>query len=323
MRVLVTGGTSLLGASVIERLANRGDDVVSFQRSAGSIAASEVLGDLTDPNAVDRAMRGVDSVIHLAAKVGVVGSEASFREINVDGTRNVIEAAQRGGVSRVVHVSSPSVAHAGSALVGASAGTADPTATRGHYATTKAAAELLALRKSTHQCPIVAIRPHLVWGPGDTQLVGRIVERAKQGRLALIGNGSALIDSTYIDNAGDALVAALDQAPTLGGRAFVVSNDQPRTVRELLEQIVEASSVATHMRRVPTRAAFRGGQLIESVWNRSGSDNDPPLTSFLAEQLSTAHWFDQRETQTALGWQPAVSLEEGFRRLRAWYQNGQ
>lgn len=320
MRVLVTGGTSLLGASVIERLTLRGDEVVSFQRSPGSTAASEVLGDLTDASAVDRAMQGIDGVIHLAAKVGVVGSEAAFRAINIDGTHNVIAAAKRHQVTRMVHVSSPSVAHAGKALVGAPASPADPTTTRGHYSTTKAAAELLALGQSSDACPIVAVRPHLVWGPGDTQLVGRIVERAQQGRLALIGSGSALIDSTYIDNAGDALVAALENAPSLGGRAFVVSNNQPRTVRELLEKIVDASGVVAQLRQVPAQAAFRGGQLIESVWNRSGSDNDPPLTSFLAEQLSTAHWFDQRETQVALDWQPAVSLEEGFRRLRAWYQ---
>jgi len=319
VRVLVTGGTSLLGASVIDRLTRREDDVVSFQRSPGSKAPTEVLGDLTDPVALDEATRGVDAVIHLGAKVGVVGSEASFRSTNIEGTRNLLEAAQRNGVTRIVHVSSPSVAHAGTALVGAPASPADPTTTRGHYSTTKAHAELLALSLSTERCPVVAIRPHLVWGPGDTQLVGRIVERANQGRLALIGSGGALIDSTYIDNAGDALIAALDRAPALGGRAFVVSNNQPRTVRELLEQIVAAAGVKVRLRTVPASAAFQAGQVIESAWDRSGSQNDPPLTSFLAEQLSTAHWFDQRETHQALNWTPTVSLEEGFCRLKAWY----
>ncbi len=321
MRVLVTGGTSLLGASVIERLIDRGDDVVSFQRSAGSVATTEVLGDIGDPSALDRATSGVEAVVHLAAKVGVTGSAESFRSINIDGTRNVIEAAQRNGVARMVHVSSPSVAHAGTALVGADASPADPTTTRGHYSTTKAEAELLALDYNSDTFPVVAIRPHLVWGPGDTQLVGRIIERANQGRLVLIGNGSALIDSTYIDNAGDALVAAVDRVADLGGQAFVVSNNQPRTVRELLERIVGAAGLPEPSRSVPAAAAFRGGQLIESVWNRSGSDNDPPLTSFLAEQLSTAHWFDQRRTQHALDWQPTVSLDEGFRRLQAWFRS--
>lgn len=319
MRVLVTGGTSLLGATVIDQLISRGDTVVSLQRSAGSNAPTEVLGDITDPSAVDKATAGAEAVIHLAAKVGVVGKADTFRSINIDGTRTVLDSARRNGVTRFVHVSSPSVAHAGSALIGASASPADPANARGSYSITKAAAEVLALELSSHTFPVVAIRPHLVWGPGDTQLVGRIVDRAKAGRLVVIGSGSALIDSTYIDNAADALIAALDNTPDLGGQAFVVSNNQPRTVRELLEQIVGAAGLPEPSRQIPTGIAFRGGQLLESIWDRSGSETDPPLTSFLAEQLSTAHWFDQRRTQSSLGWEPTVSLEEGFRRLRAWY----
>jgi 2-alkyl-3-oxoalkanoate reductase len=99
----------------------------------------------------------------------------------VRGTVQLVDVARRAGVSGFVHVSSPSVAHAGDALVGASAGAADPSGTRGHYATSKAMAEVAALAASSDDMPIVAIRPHLVWGPGDTQLVGRIVERARQG----------------------------------------------------------------------------------------------------------------------------------------------
>lgn len=321
MRILVTGGTSLLGTSIIQRLVARGDDVVAFQRSPGSPAQHEVLGDIADRAALKVAMVDVEAVIHLAAKVGVTGTEAAFRSANIDGTRNVLETARENSAGRVVHVSSPSVAHAGQPLVGAGADPADPSTTRGYYSTTKAAAEILALDMSSDSFPVVAIRPHLVWGPGDTQLVGRIVERARQGRLVLIGSGSALIDSTYIDNAADALVAAVDRAPSLGGRAFVVSNDQPRTVRELLDEIVGAAGLPGPSRHVPTGAAFRGGQVIEAIWNRSGSTVDPPLTSFLAEQLSTAHWFAQRETQEALHWHPKVTIEEGFKELTKWFND--
>jgi nucleoside-diphosphate-sugar epimerase len=166
---------------------------------------------------------------------------------------------------------------------------------------------------------VVAIRPHLIWGPGDTQLVGRIVDRARSGRLAIVGTGAALIDTTYIDNAADAVIAALDRAPELGGRAFVVTNGQPRPVRELVNRIVIAAGMEPPRIKVPYQAARAGGSVAEWIWDRRSIDGDPPMTSFLAEQLGTAHWFDQRDTRRDLGWEPTVSLEEGFTRLTTWY----
>ncbi|MFP5487332.1 MAG: NAD-dependent epimerase/dehydratase family protein, partial [Acidimicrobiia bacterium] len=281
-----------------------------------------VLGSVTDRVAVERACEGQDAVVHLAAKVGVTGTWAEYESVNVDGTLTVLAAARRAGVGRFVHVSSPSVAHAGHPLVGAGADRADPTGTRGHYATSKALAELAALDASSPDLPVVAIRPHLVWGPGDTQLIGRVVERARQGRLALVGSGAALIDTTYVDNAADALVAAVDRADRLGGRVFVVSNGEPRTVHELVARIVAAAGMSWSPRRVPARLAIAGGTVVERLWERAGRTDDPPMTGFLAEQLSTAHWFDQRATRDALGWEPAVTLADGFDRLAAWHRDG-
>ncbi|MDW3212395.1 MAG: NAD-dependent epimerase/dehydratase family protein [Ilumatobacteraceae bacterium] len=319
MRVLVTGATSLIGRATVDALGDH--DVTTFQRGE-SPHERTVRGSITDRDAIGRACVGHDAVIHLAAKVGVTGPWSDFELTNVHGTRLVIDAARSAGVSRFVHVSSPSVAHAGSALVGAGADAADPAATRGHYATSKAMAEIIALEASSPDMPIVAIRPHLVWGPGDTQLVGRIVERARQGRLALVGSGAALIDTTYVSNAADALVAALDRAPSLGGRVFVVSNGEPRTVHELVARITSAAGVDWRERHVPTAIATAGGTVAEHLWHRLGRTDDPPMTSFLAEQLSTAHWFDQREVRAALDWSPAVTLDDGFERLRESFAAG-
>jgi nucleoside-diphosphate-sugar epimerase len=169
---------------------------------------------------------------------------------------------------------------------------------------------------------VVAVRPHLVWGPGDTQLVGRIVERARRARLAVVGSGMALIDTTYMDNAADAIIAALERAPELAGRALVVSNGEPRPVQELFDRIAAAAGVAPSRLRVPSAVARAGGTIAERLWERTGRREDPPMTRFLAEQLSTAHWFDQRETRRLLAWTPAVPLDEGFRRLREWYAAG-
>ena len=315
MRVLVTGARGMLGGAVARALAERGDDVVVMQRTPSGLDLPEVLGDVADPAAVRTAVAGADAVVHLAARVGVTGTWAQFVRANVTGTATVLDAARAAGVERVVHVSSPSVAHSGRSLVGAPAEPADPDRAHGSYARSKAVAERLAL--SAPGPAVVAVRPHLVWGPGDTQLVGRIVERARSGRLALVGSGSVLVDTTYVDNAVDALVAALDRAPALTGRAFVVSNGEPRPIAELVARICAAAGLSAPARRVPYPVAWTAGAVAESVWSVLRRVDDPPMTRFLAEQLSTAHWFDLREAVTALGWRPVVSLDEGFERLAA------
>jgi nucleoside-diphosphate-sugar epimerase len=317
MKVLVTGATSLIGRHTVAALRERGDTVTTLQRGPSDLDARAIRGSVTDPAAVANACAGQDAVIHLAAKVGVTGSWEEYRRINAGGTELLINAAGQAGVTAFVHVSSPSVAHAGDPLVGAAAAPADPDRTRGHYATSKAIAERSALAASTPTMPVVAIRPHLVWGPGDTQLIGRIVDRARHGRLALVGSGAALIDTTYVPNAADALVAAVDRADRLGGSAFVVSNGEPRTVHELVMRITSAAGIDWHPRHVPARVAIAGGSVVERVWERLDRPADPPMTRFLAEQLSTAHWFDQSGTRAALDWTPAVSLAEGFEALRA------
>ena len=321
MRVLVTGATSLLGRSLVERLVSRGDSVSVLQRRPSGLDVTENLGDILEPRAVMKSTAGADAVVHLAARVAVAGPWAEFEAVNVQGTRNVVRAAQAAGVRRFVHVSSPSVAYHGESLVGAPADSADPVRARGHYARSKAQAELVALAANSSDMAVVAVRPHLVWGPGDTQLVGRIVERARAGRLAMVGTGGALIDTTYIDNAGDALVAALDRAPQLGGRVFVVTNGEPRPVRELLNRIVISAGLEPTRARVPYQVARGGGLIAERIWERREGNEDPPMTSFLAEQLGTAHWFDQRETRAALGWEPKVKVAEGFEKLRAWFED--
>ena len=315
MRVLVTGATSMIGRMVVDRLAARGDEVTVFQRSASGLDVAEINGSITDPEAVAAAVANQDAVVHLAAKVDLLGDWEEFVSVNVEGTSTMLAEARAAGVSRFVYVSSPSVAHGGDPIVGAGAEPANPDTTKGNYATTKAMAEQLALAASSEFMAVVAIRPHLVIGVGDTQLVERVIDRAKKGRLPLVGSGLALVDTTWVDNAADALVAAVDKAPELGGRALVVSNGEPRTVHELFARITRAADVAWEPRSVPTRVAIAGGTVVEQIWNRTSRTDEPPMTAFSAEQLSTAHWFEQSETRAALDWTPAVTLAEGFKLL--------
>lgn len=323
MKVLVTGGRGMLGWAIVRALAERGHEVTCFQRHSavpadpGSASMQppvrEVLADITDPAALAGACAGQDAIIHSAALVSMTGEWSQFARVNVDGTRLLLEAARDAGVSRFVHVSSPSVAHAGSALVGAPATAADPDGARGNYARSKAFAEAAVLAANCPELRTTAVRPHLVWGPGDTQLLARIVDRARSGRLLLVGGGMALVDTTFVDNAADALAAAVERVDRdqVHGRAFVVSNGEPRTIAEFALRVAVAAGLNPSLRSIPYGPAHVAGRAAERVMV------DPPLTGFLVEQLGTAHWFDQRETRAALGWSPRVSLAEGFTRLAA------
>ncbi len=322
MIVLVTGASGFLGRAVAAHLVASGHEVRTLQRRPSGVdGATDVLASITDRPSLTRAVEGADGVVHLAAKVSLTGAPQEFRAVNVEGTRSLLDAAENAGVTRFVQVSSPSVAYAGAALAGVGAEPADPHRARGDYARTKAEGELLALSRDSATMHVVAIRPHLIWGPGDTQLVARIVDRARHGRLPLLDGGTALIDTTYIDNAASGISAALDRAPAAHGRAYVLTNGEPRPVGDLLAGICLAAGVQPPRWSVPAWLGRAAGSAIERVWAFAPGADEPPMTRFLAEQLSTAHWFDQRDTRQALAWSPNVSIDEGLRRLADSYSD--
>lgn len=321
-RVLVTGASGLLGRSVAQRLVDLGYEVTTLQRSSSAVpGAREVRGSLSDPEAVEQAVAGQHAVIHMAAKVSVSGRHEEFVEVNIRGTERLLEAAWQAGADHVLHVSSPSVAHGGSSLVGEGAGPADPEHAEGSYARTKAEAELIAEAYGAAGMNVLIIRPHLVWGPGDGQLTRRIVARARSGRLPILGSGAALVDTLYIDNAVDAFVAGLRRLPAIHGQRLVLTNGEPRPIGELLMGIAEAGGAKRPRLRVAPGVAKAAGLAVEKIWAAAGrvaempGDGEPPMTKFLAEQLSTAHWFDQRRTREALDWEPSVSIDQGLERL--------
>lgn len=330
MKVLVTGGSGFLGGALCRTLVERGDQVTAYQRSHSpaleALGVRQVLGDLADADALKSACERQDAVLHNAAKAGAWGSYDSYFQANVVGTRNVIQACRAGGVPRLVHTSTPSVTHSGRQPVqgGNERDTPYGCNFKAPYPATKLIAEKEMLAANSPELATVSLRPRLIWGPGDTQLLPRLVERARAGRLRFIDGGQNKMDTTYIDNAVQAhldALARLHPGAACAGQPYFISNGEPKSIREIVNALLACAGEPPVSKSVPYALAYAAGAVLEKVWPRLGRSDEPPMTRFLAEQLSTPHWYDISGAVRDLGYRPEVSMAEGLRRTAAWWAN--
>lgn len=327
MKLLVTGGGGFLGQALCRGLRERGHEVASFSRSRhaalDALGVRQLQGDLADHAAVLAAFaEGFDAVLHNAAKAGAWGSYASYFDANVTGTRNVIAACRAHRIGKLVHTSTPSVVHRATHPVEGASADEVPygEGVKAHYAATKIIAEREVLAANDAGLATVALRPRLIWGPGDTQILPKLVERARSGRLRLVGSGDNLVDTTYIDNAAQAHFDALAQlrpGAACAGRAYFISNGEPWPLREVLNGLLRAAGAPEVRKTIPFGAAYAVGAVCEALWTTLPLRGDPPITRFLAEQLGTAHWYSMAPAARDFGYVPKVSMAEGLERLRA------
>jgi len=326
MKILVTGGGGFLGQALCRGLVERGHDVASFNRghypALDALGVRQLRGDLADRDAMLEAARGVDAIFHNAAKAGAWGSYGSYHAANVTGTRNVLDACRAHGIGRLVYTSTPSVTHRKTHPV--EGGTADTVpygeGFKAPYATTKLIAEKAVLAANDANLATVALRPRLIWGPGDQQILPRLVERAKAGRLRFVGGGHNLIDTTYIDNAAQAHFDAFERlvpGAACAGKAYFISNGEPKPTREIVNALLAAAGAPQVHGAIPFGAAYAIGAACEALWPLLRLRGEPPMTRFLAEQLSTTHWYSMAPAARDLGYAPRVSIAEGLQRLRA------
>jgi nucleoside-diphosphate-sugar epimerase len=327
MRVLVTGGGGFIGKAVVRALLDRGWTVRTLSRGAypelEAWGVEAVRGDLGDLDDVVAAVRGCDAVVHVAAKPGVWGRYADYHRTNVEGTDHVIRACIGNGVRTLVYTSTPSVAHGGGDLRGVdeSAPYAEG-GDRTHYQRTKIEAEKLVLAANTPALQTVALRPHLVWGPGDPNFMPRLIERARAGRLRLVDGGAAKVDVTYIDTAAHAHLLALDQLLAQGadapcaGKAYFISQGEPVEVGAFINALLETAGLPPVTRSVSGTLAYWAGYAMEAVWTVLQRTDEPPMTRFVARQLSTDHYYDISAARRDLSFEPVVSIDEGLSRLR-------
>lgn len=323
MIALVTGGGGFLGSAIVRQLVARGDQVRSLARNhypeLDALGVEQHRGHLADERAVQQAVAGCDVVFHVAAKAGIWGSRRDYYVTNVTGTEMVLAACLKHGVRRLVYTSSPSVVFNGRDQENINESAPYPNTYEAHYPRTKALAERTILGANCSELATVALRPHLIWGPGDNHLVPRIIARGRAGKLRRLGRANKLIDSTYIDNAAEAHLLAADRlAPgsAIAGKAYFISNGEPLPLWDLVNRILAAAGVPAVTRSVPFGLAYAAGWILESLYKLMVRRAEPPMTRFLAHELATAHWFDLTAARRDLGYNPRVSIAEGLERLR-------
>lgn len=321
--VLITGGAGFLGQAVVRRCLARGYRVRVLGRTpiVGELAAQVdfIRGDIADCATVDRAVDGCDYVFHVAAKAGIWGRSKDFERINVTGTRLVVEACQAHGVRALVHTSTPSVVFNGESFRGA-----DESLPYGDnwlcaYAETKARAEVIALSAASSSLKTCALRPHLIWGPGDNHLFPRILERVRAGRLRIVGDGENRVDVTHVDTAADAHLGALDAllAGRANGKAYFLSQGEPVKLWEFINRLLVGAGEKPVTRRISQQSAYWLGALLEGVWTLFRRKGEPPMTRFVAVELAKDHWFDVSAARRDLGLKPAVETWAELDRLAA------
>ena len=319
MKILVTGGGGFVGGYIVERLLARGYAVRSIGRSPQPELVAKgvevVCGDLTDATAVSAACEGVGAVFHVAARAGVWGSWESFYGPNVIGTRNVLSACRKWQVKRLVYTSTPSVVFNGDSIRGGDESLPYGKNWLCHYAETKALAEQEALAANSEKLQVVALRPHLIFGPGDPHLLPRVIESVKAGRLRIVGDGSAKVDVSYVGNVADAHLDAFDalERGKGAGQAYFISQGEPVDLWPWLNSILEGLGQPPLTQKIPLPLAYGIGALCEGAWKVLRRRTDPPITRFVAVELAKDHYFDIRKAQHALGYRPRVPMNEALK----------
>lgn len=324
MRVVVTGGGGFVGRGLCHRLRERGHEVTAVgRRPSAELAAAGIpmaIQDLAATGAeaaLTRLVAGATCVFHTAAHVRMWGPREAFVHGNVVATRHVIAACRAAGVASLVFTSSPSVIAGGGDLRGVDESVAYPPRYQAFYPETKAAAEQAVLAAHDRGLRTIALRPHLIFGPGDTNLVPTILRRARAGRLVQVGNGTNLVDLTFIDDCVTAhLLAAqaLDERPTAGGRAYFISQGSPVPLWEWINRVLALHGLPPVRRRLSAASARRAATLAEGIWRTFGLTTDPPLTRFLAEEMATDHYFDITAARRELGFAPSCTVWEATAR---------
>ncbi|MCH2206648.1 MAG: NAD-dependent epimerase/dehydratase family protein [Lentisphaerales bacterium] len=323
--ILVTGGGGFLGRHIVNLLLERGDQITVLNRSKypdlEERGVTCLTGDLRDAESVKNAVSGKDVVFHVAAKAGIWGPEQDYYGINVTGTENILSACKSEGVKKLIYTSSPSVAFGTEAIVNGDESLPYPDSYLTSYPKTKAIAERKVLEANSATLLTCALRPHLIWGPGDNHLVPRILEAAKSGKLMQVGDGTNLVDVTYVENGALAHIQAadkLEEGSPVCGQAYFIGDTEPVNLWNWVNELLEKNNISKITKAVSYTKAKKIGAVMEFFYNLLKLKGEPRMTRFVAAQLAKSHYFSHKKAYDHFGFDPQISNEEGLKRTLEW-----
>lgn len=321
MKVLITGAGGFLGQYTAKALLAKGQEVYNFSRSVHpaleEIGVTSFCGDLQNYDAVLKAVSQVDAVFHMASKVGMWGAYDDYYSVNVVGTQNIIKACQECKIEKLVYTSTPSVVFGEDDVEGVDESCPYPEKYLTHYASTKSLAEQEVLKANCDTLYTVALRPHLIFGPGDPHLIPRTIEKTRQGRLRQVGDGENVVDVIFVENAAAAHVQAfekLGKGSAVNGNAYFIAQEKPVKLWGFISEILEGVGLALPPKPISAKVAYRLGAFIEGVFKTLRIKKEPPMTRFIALQLAKSHYFSHAKAERDFGYNPQIKLEEAIRR---------
>ncbi|MEE4165201.1 MAG: NAD-dependent epimerase/dehydratase family protein [Desulfocapsaceae bacterium] len=324
-KILVTGGGGFVGGAIVRALTEKGYNVTAVGRTIypelkeSGISCRQ--GDIGDKVFTMDICSDVDTVFHVAAKAGIWGRWQDYYHTNVIGTKNIVDSCRAHGVSNLVYTSTPSVVFDNRDILGGDETLPYPRRFLCNYAKSKVMAETYVLANNSPMLRSCAIRPHLIWGPGDPHLVPRLIEKGKAKALKIIGSGENFVDISYIDNVVHAhLLAAenIDRNGNAAGKAYFIGQESPVRLWDWINDLYSELGIERIVRTVPFRAAFIVGDILEIIHTLGRKQQEPRMTRFLAQQLARSHYFSHRLAARDLGYEPLVSLQVGQKKLLHW-----
>ncbi|HET6618658.1 MAG TPA: NAD-dependent epimerase/dehydratase family protein [Dongiaceae bacterium] len=324
MRILVTGGTGFTGKALTLRLIGDGHQVVVLDYKEGlrtgelrQAGAEVLIGSVTDAGIVKRAVRDVEVVHHLAAAFRELNvPEEHYRQVNVDGTRNVLDAAVAAGVRRLVYCSTCGV-HGD--VKSSPANEDAPIAPADYYQRTKYMAEPIVTKYAEEaRIETVTLRPAAIYGPGDLERFAMIYRQVAKGWFPMFGDGKAFYHPNYIDNLVDAFVLAQNADAAVSGRAYLIADEEYLMTEDLVRRVAKAIDVDVSIRRFPLLPARIAGHICEVVCRPIGIS--PPIFPRRVDWYRQNRAFSIDRARSELGYIPRVSIDEGLWRTGEWYK---
>lgn len=318
MRVLVTGAGGFLGLHLCRELINQGHQVRSLSRSyypeLEQMGVEIVQGDIQNKEDCQTAVASIQVIFHTASKVAMWGKWEDFYQTNVVGTQNIVEAALESGVEGFIYTSTPSVVFGDQDLINAKQQTPYPQKYKSRYAKSKAMAEKFVLSLDQKKMKTTALRPHLIFGPGDKNIIPRLVAKARSQKLKMVGDGKNLVDVIHVKNAVHAHLMALEKiqlTPSpIAGRAYFLGQEKPVVLWDFINQILQHYQIKKVEKKISFKAAYTIGALMEFILSSFRIFHlDPPMTRFVAMQLAKSHYFDHQHAFEQLGYQPKITLD--------------